>query len=135
MNQKKEGFTLIELIIVVVIIAILALVAIPKYYASVTKTQKKQVFANLHMIRNALLNYYAIYGVYPPNGTFPVTVTLDGDTIISIPYPASSGARWWYYYNVLGENAVYAFTEASAGVRDRECIVYMTTGSEECWYW
>ncbi|MFA5177144.1 MAG: prepilin-type N-terminal cleavage/methylation domain-containing protein [Candidatus Omnitrophota bacterium] len=81
-RERKKAFTLIELIIVVVIISILALVAIPRYFANVAKAQKSQVYANLDAIRQADLAYYAAFGVY--KSSFPINVTLDGDTIINI---------------------------------------------------
>jgi prepilin-type N-terminal cleavage/methylation domain-containing protein len=92
MNQSKKSFTLIELIIVVVIIGILALVAIPRYFANVAKATKSQVMANLDAVRQAQLAYYAAFGVY--KSSFPINVTLDGDTIISISNPSTSS--WTY---------------------------------------
>ncbi|MBP7836069.1 MAG: prepilin-type N-terminal cleavage/methylation domain-containing protein [Candidatus Omnitrophica bacterium] len=95
--KKREAFTLIELIIVVVIIGILALIAIPKYFANVAKAQKKTVYANLHMVRNAMLGYYAVYGIYPND--FPVTVTLDGEDILAVadlpPGPLGCDYQIW----------------------------------------
>ncbi|MDD5662272.1 MAG: prepilin-type N-terminal cleavage/methylation domain-containing protein [Candidatus Omnitrophica bacterium] len=91
--QKADGFTLIELIIVVVIIGILALVAIPRYFANVAKAQKAQVYSNLDAIRQAQLAYYAAYGVYA--SSLPITVILDGETIISVADPSNTG---WRYY-------------------------------------
>ena len=96
MNRRKKAFTLIELIIVVVIIGILALVAIPKYYASVNKAQRSQVYANLDRIRQAILAYYATYGVYPATHTWPITVTLDGDTVMHISEPDPAHTQWEY---------------------------------------
>jgi type II secretion system protein G len=93
----KKAFTLIELIIVVVIIGILALVAIPRYYANVAKAQKSQIYANLDVIRQALLAYYSANGVYPPNNTFPINVTIDGETIVSTGRPSSTSWTYNYY--------------------------------------
>jgi prepilin-type N-terminal cleavage/methylation domain-containing protein len=95
MKQSKKAFTLIELIIVVVIIGILALVAIPRYFANVGKATKSQVYANLSAIRQAMLSYYAVNGVYPT--TFPVTVTIDGEVIINISNPDPGQTSWRYY--------------------------------------
>ncbi|MDD2927331.1 MAG: prepilin-type N-terminal cleavage/methylation domain-containing protein [Candidatus Omnitrophica bacterium] len=92
--QKEHGFTLIELIIVVVIIGILALVAIPKYYTSVAKAQKNTVYATLDVLRQAMLSHYAVYGVYPTPFTFPIVVTIDGDTVVNLNDP--SNANWRY---------------------------------------
>jgi prepilin-type N-terminal cleavage/methylation domain-containing protein len=95
-REKERSFTLIELIIVVVIIAILALVAIPRYFANVTKSQKNAIYANLDAIRQALLGYYAVYGVYPHPNTWPIVVTLDGDRVIN--HPNLSHTQRSYYY-------------------------------------
>jgi len=98
MNHRKKGFTLIELIIVVVIIGILALVAIPRYFANVTKAQKSQVYANLDAMRQAVLSYYAVYGDYPADYSFPITVIVDGDTVVNVTNPDPSSSKWSYYF-------------------------------------
>ncbi|MFA5402937.1 MAG: prepilin-type N-terminal cleavage/methylation domain-containing protein [Candidatus Omnitrophota bacterium] len=95
--KKIKGFTLIELIIVVVIIGILALIAIPRYFASVTKAERSQVLANMATIREALLAYYAVNSAYPPNLSFPITVIVDGETVLNLSQPASSKWRFTYW--------------------------------------
>jgi len=96
MKHRKKAFTLIELIIVVVIIGILALVAIPRYFANVTKAQKNAVYANLGLIREAALAYYAIHNIYPADTTFPIIVSIEGETIVNLNYP--SDTKWIYQY-------------------------------------
>jgi prepilin-type N-terminal cleavage/methylation domain-containing protein len=93
MNQNKKAFTLIELIIVVVIIGILALIAIPKYYTSIAKSNRSAVLATLQTLRSAMVEYYAVYGVYDTN--FPIVVNLDGDDIANISNPSSTS--WGYH--------------------------------------
>ncbi|MFA4989698.1 MAG: prepilin-type N-terminal cleavage/methylation domain-containing protein [Candidatus Omnitrophota bacterium] len=117
--QKKHGFTLIELIIVVVIIGILALIAIPRYFTNVAKAKKNTVYANMDAIRQALLAYYAINGVYPSVNSWPITVVVDGDTVVN--FTNITSANWRYIYapgpfgSCLGET-VYAYDIPSTGV-------------------
>ncbi|MFA5500219.1 MAG: prepilin-type N-terminal cleavage/methylation domain-containing protein [Candidatus Omnitrophota bacterium] len=101
-SKKQNSFTLIELIIVVVIIGILALVAIPRYFANITKATKSQVYANLDAIRQAALAYYAVYSLYPGYGIWPIAVIVDGDTIVSLENPSSSA---WSYYISSGSGS------------------------------
>ena len=63
-NKIREGFTLIEILIVVVIIGILATVAIPTYfsyvekaYASDAKTQIKNILMNADIYRQEQGSY------------------------------------------------------------------------------
>ena len=63
-NKLREGFTLIEILIVVVIIGILATVAIPTYfsyvekaYASDAKTQIKNILMNADIYRQEQGSY------------------------------------------------------------------------------
>ncbi len=93
MERKKNAFTLIELIIVVVIIAILALIAIPKYYASVAKSNRSVALSTLQAIRSAMVEYYAVYGVY--DTSFPIVVNLDGDEVLNVSNPSST---YWGYH-------------------------------------
>ena len=97
MNQKKIGFTLIELIIVVVIIGILALVAIPRYFANVTKAQENAVYANLGLIREAALAYYAVNNAYPADSTWPIVVSVDGETIVNLSRPPNLNGYSYQY--------------------------------------
>jgi prepilin-type N-terminal cleavage/methylation domain-containing protein len=122
LSQKEHGFTLIELIIVVVIVAILALVAIPKYYASVGKTQKNQVYANLAAIRQAMLSYYAVYGAYPGYNVFPITVVVDGETIMNLS-------------NLSNDNWTYGhMNEGCGGTTNRSCEYAHKQPGSTCYY-
>lgn len=63
---RREGFTLIELMIVVSIIGILAAVAIPKFAELVRKSGEGQTRGQLGAIRSALSIYYSdMEGLYP----------------------------------------------------------------------
>jgi len=65
-RQSRRGFTLIELLIVILIILVLSgilfkLSTLVTYKATVAKAT-----ADMENIRNALTEYYAEYGIYPP---------------------------------------------------------------------
>lgn len=63
--SRRRGFTLIELLIVIVVIAILALIVIPRLMGASRKAKDSTLKGNLHIIRQAVENFYSDTGLYP----------------------------------------------------------------------
>ncbi|HKE10427.1 MAG TPA: prepilin-type N-terminal cleavage/methylation domain-containing protein [Myxococcota bacterium] len=64
MMRRREGFTLIELMIVVAIIGILAAIAIPNFLKFQLRSKTGEAKANLAAIRTAEEGYFSEYSVY-----------------------------------------------------------------------
>ncbi len=62
----KRGFTLIEMLTVIVIIAILAATTMKLMVLVNQKTAKSRAAGDLERIKQALTEYYASYGCFPP---------------------------------------------------------------------
>ena len=63
--MRRDGFTLIELIVVMVIIAMLLTLAVPRYFRSVEHSKEAVLKESLHVMRDAVDKYYADNGKYP----------------------------------------------------------------------
>ena len=61
-KNTRQGFTLLELLVVVVIIGILAAIAIPKYQLAVDKSKYMQAMTSLTAINNAQNRYILANG-------------------------------------------------------------------------
>jgi prepilin-type N-terminal cleavage/methylation domain-containing protein len=64
--MKRQGFTLLELLIVVAIIAILAAIAVPNFLEASERALRAADCANLKTIATALQCYYIDYNKLPP---------------------------------------------------------------------
>jgi type IV pilus assembly protein PilA len=63
--RKKEGFTLIELMIVVAIVGILAAIAIPAYLDYTVKTKITEVTTAMDALAQSASEYHAARGEFP----------------------------------------------------------------------
>lgn len=63
-NNKKAGFSLVELTIVVIILGVLATFAVPRFMRVVERTKASESFAYLAEIQSAQARYNAENGEY-----------------------------------------------------------------------
>jgi general secretion pathway protein G len=72
-TRGRAGFTLIELLIVVTLIVVLAGIGLSTYSTSVTRAKEAVLLENLVRMRDAIDQYSADKGAYPPDLTALVT--------------------------------------------------------------
>jgi type IV pilus assembly protein PilA len=66
MKNIQKGFTLIELMIVIAILGILMAIAIPAYSDYTSRARASEALLAGAPIKQAVSEYYATNGVYPP---------------------------------------------------------------------
>lgn len=66
-DNRKRGFTLIELMIVILIIGIIAALAIPRFTRATAKAKKREAFLVLKQIYELENAYYQENGIYSPS--------------------------------------------------------------------
>lgn len=75
--RQKQGFTLVELVVVIAILGILAGIAIPRFMDATAAARGAKLLADLRTIESAGNAYYAEHGVYPQITTDASGVTIE----------------------------------------------------------
>ena len=119
LQNRKGGFTLIELMIVVAIIGILAAIAIPNFLRFQLKAKSSEGKTNLAAIRTAEQSYFSEFGVYvsaseswagPPDSQKHQFVALGTNNGTAVPGFTTLG--WSPEGNVFFTYAVSSGTSA-----------------------
>jgi len=105
-GRRSRGFTLIELVVVVTLIVVLAAIGLSTYTLSVRRAKEAVLREDLFRMKDALDQFYADKGTYPPDLASLVTdgymrqipkdpMTESADTwqtVMSEPDPANPNA-------------------------------------------
>lgn len=99
----REGFTLVELLIVISIIGVLVAIAVPSYILAQKRSKTKACIANMKIIHDAIARYMTDFGidvVYSgeDGGSFLVHVR-NKEYLISDPRCPAGGT----YYSAIGD--------------------------------
>lgn len=131
--KSREGFTLIELMIVIVVLGILASIAVPKLSEVREKANIAVIKSDLHNIQIALEMYYVDNNSYPADTVDPGVEDIPVDALeitlsdlvtdspdLSYKYDLSDdGTEYLVYIQYPASDDNYYFIKSGTGVSSK----------------
>jgi len=110
---KKNGFSLLELMVVVAIIAFLTMISVPTFRKFLHKSKRSEAYMNLRAIYASEKAYWADNGKYSTvlSGKNGIGWKPEGAIIYTYGFPGSEGTN--YFIGSLGAGSS-ALSQASA---------------------
>lgn len=96
-NSARQGFSLVELMIIILIIGVLAGVAVPIYRGGIEKAIRAEGESTLGSIRTQVRAYYGEWGEYPIADLSPI-MTQDWHSIKAGELNGTNFTELSYYY-------------------------------------
>ena len=89
-GTKRNGFTLMELLVVLLLLSLLASIVTPMITKSINRAKESSLKENLFIMRKAIDDYYADKGQYPPE----LEVLVEERYIRNLPDDPLTGEAW-----------------------------------------
>ncbi len=90
-RRGRDGFTLIELVVVVTLISILAAIALPNFKVAITQAREATLKEDLYRLRDLIDQYYVDKGQYPAS----LDVLVEEGYLRKLPVDPFTGAPDW----------------------------------------
>lgn len=104
--KRKQGFTIIELMVVVTTIGILALLGMPGIRMARDRTEATTTSNDLRVFTEAIEFYSTAQGKYPEFMTYQ---TMPQDIAEYLPKVWRDGSHSWFYVNSANYTYVYLY--------------------------
>jgi type IV pilus assembly protein PilE len=129
--RRRNGFTLIELMITVAIVTILASVALPGFMSSIRKSRRTEARTALLDLAARAERFYSTTNSYldAANSLTPFDLGLASAATATWPLPLGSG---YYSFNATVTTATtftFVATPASTQQKDTDCASFTVTNT------
>jgi type IV pilus assembly protein PilE len=114
---RKDGFTLLELLVVLAIVAILAAIAVPRYSNYKPGSLDAQAKSDLHNMANAMEGYFGSTGNYA-GASVPADLTAFGYRQSANVNATGGGTSTGYTLQAtpLGGSATWSFDSSDGAI-------------------
>ena len=113
-NDRQNGFTLVEILVVTAIIGILIGLILGISGFAAKKSDESKTKAQMQVIGNALEEYRVLYGSYPTN----LVVLTNATSKLSVEFKNIPSTDPWGRPYVYEQTSRYAYSLRSLGSKD-----------------
>ena len=131
-KQNKQGFTLIEMLVVVLIIGILAAGALPQYQRAIDKTRYAQARTVVESIWQAQQRYYFVNEKYASRAN-ELDIDISGVTIQSTGSYDHYYAQWGVCWSLSASGYIACEVYLGSSSTTAWYFAYLSGRGRECW--